>query len=76
MLWCLREGKPITGKVDRLNCCVAECSSDGTLKSAYQDKTSLIAFRTTTSNNVPERYNDVGFWNSSDKNYIYQATQP
>lgn len=68
----IREGNPITSRADQLNCYVAEYTPDGKLKSVYQDKTSLIAFRETTSNNVPERYNDVGFWNSGTKNYIYQ----
>lgn len=72
--WVVREGRPITGRVDGLNCYVAEYTPDGTLKSVYQDKTSLIAFRTTTSNNVPERYNDVGFWNAGDKNYIISGS--
>lgn len=71
----IREGNPITSRADQLNCYVAEYTPDGKLKSVYQDKTSLIAFRETKSNNVPERYNDVGFWNSGTKNYIYQAPE-
>lgn len=71
----VREGNPITSRADQLNCYVAEYIPDGTLKSVYQDKTSLIAFRDTKSNNTPERCNDVGFWNAGDKNYIYQAPE-
>lgn len=71
----IREGNPITSRADQLNCYVAEYTPDGKLKSVYQDKTSLIAFRETTSNNVPERYNDVGFWNSGTKNYIYHVPE-